>query len=74
MTTGLSQFIVVLLLLFVLVGSGVLMWDGLATGGFGHGRGAALHPHEHAKARLAVGVFGLAVAVWILLGMLSHAH
>jgi hypothetical protein len=69
--TGLSQFIVVLLLLFLLVGSGVLLWDGLATG-LGHGRGVAMH--DHAKGRLAAGVFGFAIAVWILLGMLSHAR
>ncbi|MGB8932121.1 MAG: hypothetical protein WCC48_12835 [Anaeromyxobacteraceae bacterium] len=72
MTTGLSQFIVILLLLFLLVGSGVLMWDGLATG-FGHGRAAALHGTDHARARLAVGIVGFAIVAWIALGVLTHA-
>jgi hypothetical protein len=72
MTSGLSQLIVFLLLLFLLVGSGVLVWDGLATG-FGHGHAAALHGTDHAKGRLAAGIVGFAIAVWIALGMLTHA-
>lgn len=73
MTSGLSQFIVFLLLLFLLVGSGVLVWDGFATG-FGHGRSAALHDADHARGRLAAGIFGFAIAVWIALGILTHAR
>jgi hypothetical protein len=48
------------------------VWDGLATG-FGHGHAAALHGTDHAKGRLAAGIVGFAIAVWIALGMLTHA-
>jgi hypothetical protein len=70
MTSELSRFIVSLLLLFLLVGSGVLLWDGLAT--TIHGRAAALH--DHAKGRLAAGIIGFAIVAWIALGMLTHAR
>ncbi len=72
MTSGLSQFILFLLFLFLLVGSAILVWDGLATG-FGHGRAAALHGADHARGRLAAGIVGFAITVWIALGMLTHA-
>lgn len=71
--TELSLFIVILLALFLLVGSGVLLWDGLATR-ISHGRVAALHDPEHAVGRLVTGVLGFAIAAWILLGMLTHAR
>jgi len=73
MTSGLSQILLFGLLLFLLVGSGVLVWDGLATG-YGHGRAAAMGRAEHARARLAAGIVGFAIAAWIALGMLTHAH
>src|SRR5574341_398069 len=74
MTSGLSEFIVVLLVIFLAVGSGVLLWDGLAAGGLRHGRGAALQDADHARARLAAGIVGFAISAWALLGLLTHAR
>ncbi len=71
MTPALGQIVGALLLLFLLVGSGFLVWDGLSAGLHG---GAAIRGHEHVRARLAVGIFGFGLAAWILLGMLTHAH
>jgi hypothetical protein len=71
MTSELSRFIVLLLLTFLLVGSGVLLWDGLSTA-VHHGRAMALH--DHARGRLAVGIVGFAIAAWIVLGVLTHAR
>ena len=75
MTSGLSEFIVVLLVLFLAVGSAVLLWDGLASGALHHGHhGAAIHDTEHARMRLVSGIVGFAIAAWVLLGMLTHAR
>jgi Na+-transporting methylmalonyl-CoA/oxaloacetate decarboxylase beta subunit len=74
MTSELSRFIVVLLGLFLLGGSGVLLWDGFATRTSHHGRDAALHDTEHAMGRLVAGVVGFVIAAWILVGMLARAR
>jgi hypothetical protein len=74
MTSGLSEFIVVMLVLFLAIGSGVLLWDGLATGALRHGHGAALHDPEHPRARLVAAIVGFVIAAWALLGLLSSVR
>jgi len=73
MTSGLSEFIVLLLALFLAVGSVVLLWDGLASGALRHAhRDVALH--EHPLARLVTGVVGFAISAWVLVVLLTRAH
>ena len=57
---------------FVAVASGLLIWDGLAAE-FASERAK---PREvwKTRARLAVGIVGFGVAVWVGLGMLTHAR
>ncbi len=49
--------------------SAVLLWDGLAEVRNGH-----TAVHEHARARLVVGALGFAAVLWLVIGLLSHAH
>lgn len=66
-----STILVAGILGFLLVASGVLVWDGLAAGV------AAAHPtsseRRRARLRLAVGLIAFALTLWVALGMLSHA-
>jgi hypothetical protein len=71
-TSTLSQILGVALLVFLGVGSGVLVWDGLAIG-FG-ARTSDVGVRRRARARLAVGVLGFALAAWLGLGFLTHAR
>lgn len=73
MSSTMSQVLAAALLAFVAIGSGVLVWDGLATG-VGGGRAEAAREVRRARARLAAGVVGLALAIWIALGLLTHAR
>jgi hypothetical protein len=59
------------ILVFVAVVSGLLVWEGLATG-LGK-RGAARAPVWRTRLRFAIGVLGFALALWAALGLLSHA-
>ncbi len=67
-----SRILAVAIVAFVAVASGLLMWDGLAAE-FTRERA---EPREvwKTRARLAVGVVGFALAVWVGLGMLTHAR
>ena len=67
--SGLSVILAIGLLAFVGLASAVLLWDGLSEVRDGH---AAVH--EHARARLVVGAIGFALALWLAIGFLSHAH
>ncbi len=66
-----TRLLALALVLFVGIASAVLLWDGLS--GLAPEGGAAAHAWR-ARARLAVGVLGFAAALWIVLGMLTHAH
>lgn len=57
---------------FLLIASGVLVWDGLAAG-FGAGRATSSAELRRARTRFAVGVIAFAVTLWLALGMLSRA-
>jgi hypothetical protein len=57
---------------FLAIASGVLVWDGLAAASAG--RVAAPSERRLARLRLAVGVAGFGVALWLALGLLTHAH
>ncbi len=60
------------LLAFVGIASAVLLWDGLAAGLAG---GHALRRDAwRARAEVVVGVIGFAAALWVALGLISHAH
>lgn len=67
-----SRILVAAILVFVAIASGVLLWEALAVGVAPRhqetGRGL-----RRARARLAVGVIGLAIVLWIALGMLTRA-
>ncbi len=67
--SGLGIILAIGLLAFVGVASAVLLWDGLSELGHGH-----LAVHEHARARLLVGAIGFALALWLAIGLLSHAR
>ncbi len=58
---------------FIALGSGLLLWDGLAAE-FGRGRDKAVRPSRNARLRVVVGAIGFAIACWIGLGMLTHAR
>jgi len=71
MTSTMSQLLVAALLLFVAIGSGVLVWDGLAVG-VGRTQGSPAEVRR-ARWRLAAGALGLAAVLWLALGILTHA-
>jgi len=60
------------LVAFIGIASAVLLWDGLAEAA--GGGEAAAHAPWRARARIALGVLGFAAALWVVLGMLTHAH
>lgn len=73
MTSTMSQVLAVAILVFVAIGSGVLVWDGLAAGVGRHAAGSTSEIRR-ARARLAAGVLGLALVLWVALGLLTHAR
>ncbi len=60
------------ILLFVALASVILVWDGLAAE-LSPARGDT-RPRWKSRLRLAVGVLGFSLAVWLGLGMLTHAR
>ena len=66
-----TRLLALAVVVFVGVASAILLWDGLAAIGPGD---SAAHASWRTRARIAVGVTGFAIAVWIVLGMLTHAH
>jgi hypothetical protein len=76
MESILSQLMIFGILLFLVIGSGVLFWDGLALS-FGHG-----HSHGHsggasvrlARVRMVFGLLGVALAVWLAAGYLTRVQ
>jgi uncharacterized iron-regulated membrane protein len=67
-----SRILAVALLVFVAIASGVLLWEGLAVA-VAHGHPRTDREVRRARARLAAGVMGLAIVLWIALGMVTHA-
>jgi hypothetical protein len=67
-----TRLLAVALVAFIGIASAILLWDGLA--GISSDGGAAANAPWRARARMAVGVLGFAIALWIILGMLTHAH
>lgn len=66
-----STILVAAILAFVAIASGVLLWEGLAVAA--HGHPGTDREARRARARVAVGVIGLAIVLWIGLGILTHA-
>lgn len=66
-----TRLLALALVLFVGIASAVLLWDGLSAMTPG---GAAAHASWRTRARIVVGVIGFAIALWIVLGVLTHAH
>ncbi len=73
MTSTMSQVLAVAILVFVAIGSGVLVWDALAAGVGRHAAGSDSEIRR-ARVRLAAGVLGLALVLWVALGLLTHAR
>ncbi len=67
-----TRLLALALVAFIGIASAILLWDGLA--GISPGGAAAAHAPWRARARITVGVLGFAIALWIVLGMLTHAH
>jgi hypothetical protein len=67
-----SRILVAAVLAFVGIASGVLLWEGLAVGAT-HGPAVAGRERWRARARIAVGVTGLAIVLWIAFGLLTRA-
>lgn len=67
-----SGILAAAILVFVGIASGVLLWDGLAVAG-ARGHPGADREVRRAHARVAVGVIGLALVLWIALGILTRA-
>lgn len=67
-----SRILVAAALAFVGITSGVLLWEGLAYGA-PHGLAEAVRERRRARARIAVGVTGLAIVLWIAFGLLTRA-
>jgi hypothetical protein len=72
MESILSQLLVFGILVFLLIGSGVLFWDGLALS-FGHGRSGGTSARL-AHARLVFGLLGVALAIWLAAGYLTRVR
>ncbi len=54
------------------VASALLLWDGLAAElGRGHASGREVW---RTRAEIMIGVLGFAAALWVALGMITHAH
>ena len=72
MNSLLSQVLVLGILVFLALGSGVLVWDGLAVG-FGRHRpgGAGV---GWARLRLVAGAVGVGLAIWLAAGYLTRVH
>jgi len=70
--SGLSVILAVGVLAFVGVASAVLLWEGLAEAGHGHAN--VRGDRSRARARLVVGAIGFALALWVAIGLLSHAR
>ncbi|BDG02285.1 hypothetical protein [Anaeromyxobacter oryzae] len=68
----LSRILAGAIAVFVVIASAVLLWDGLAGSMAAH-RPAAGRELRAVRLRLVVGVIGIAVALWMALGMLTHA-
>lgn len=69
MTTALTIGI----LAFVAVASGVLLWEGLAARA-AHGQPGTGRDLRWTRARLAVGAIGVAILLWVALGILTRAR
>jgi len=67
-----STLLVAAVLVFVGVASGALLWEALAVG-VASGHSQMRRELRRTRARLAVGVIGLAIVLWIALGMLTRA-
>jgi hypothetical protein len=68
-----STALVIGILAFVAVASGVLLWEGLAARAAA-GQAEAGRDLRRARARLAVGAIGIAIVVWIALGILTRVR
>lgn len=73
LTSIASAVLALAILAFVALVSGVLLWDGLAVELHGHGA-AVGRQTRLARLRIAVGAIGFAIAAWVALGLLTHAH
>jgi hypothetical protein len=75
MESILSQLMVFGILLFLVIGSGVLFWDGLALS-VGHGRtgGGGGGGVRLARVRMVFGLLGVALAVWLATGFLTRVQ
>ena len=67
----LSRILALAMAAFLLIASGVLLWEGLASTMMRE------HPKvsrevRDARLRLAIGLVGFAIALWIRLGMLTR--
>jgi len=72
MESILSQILIFGILLFLVIGSGVLFWDGLALSfGPGHPGGGGV---RLARVRMVIGLLGVALAVWLATGYLTRVH
>ena len=67
-----SQLLVFGILVFLLLGSGVLFWDGLALS-FGHARPGGTSGRL-AGARLLLGFLGVALTLWLAAGYLTRVR
>ena len=60
-------------LVFLAIASGAVVWEALATG-FASGHELAHAALWRARLRFTVGVFVLAMVLWVGLGLLTHAR
>ncbi len=67
-----SRMLVAAILVFVAIASGVLLWEGLAVAAT-HGHPGMDREVRRARARAVVGVLGLAIVLWIGLGIITRA-
>jgi hypothetical protein len=65
--------LLVALLAFMALASGVLMWDGLAAA-VGHARELDAGELRRARLRLAAGAAGVAVVLWLAFGLVTRAR
>lgn len=67
-----SRVLVIATLAFLALASGVLVWEGLATG-LGHGRALAGRALWRVRLRFTAGVIIFAIVLWIAFGIVTHA-
>ncbi len=68
-----SSVLAAAIIVFLMVASAILVWDGLGAG-LGKDRSATAGERWRARGQVVIGALGVAIALWAGLGILTHAR